>query len=147
MPRDHQPLRQQLAAVASFAKELEPLAATPWPQYAASPVLRRAVERLIQLTVEAITDSADTVLKEAGREPSDAARESLAQLQVLGVISQQLARVLMQTTGLRNRPVHAYQRIDDERVLAASADLVRWAREYVAATEKWLSKHEDLEKT
>lgn len=146
MPRDHQPLCQQLSVIASFATELEPLSATPWSQYTESPVLRRAVERLVQLTVEAITDSADEVLKEAGREPSDVGRESIAQLAALGVISQLLARELMRTTGLRNRLVHAYQRIDDERVLAASGDLVRWARQYVHATEAWLSKHEDTEK-
>jgi uncharacterized protein YutE (UPF0331/DUF86 family) len=139
-------LRQRLAAIHRYAAELEPLAAKPLSEYLADYVVRRAAERLIQLTVDAITGAADLIVRETGHEPSTSEPESLAQVQALGVISEQLARVLMQATGLRNRLVHAYQRIDDERVLAASGELVRRAREYVAATEEWLSKHEAPEK-
>ncbi len=146
MPSSHEALRQQFAAIIGFAAELEPLSTMPLARYVESPVIRRAVERLLQLIIEAITDAADIILREAGLEPSDAARETLARIQALGVISPPLARALMQATGLRNRLVHAYQRIDDERVLAASAELVRWAREYVGAAERWLSYREDTEK-
>lgn len=96
----------KLASLIAYISELDPHSRVSLDEYLASPLLRRAVERLFQIIVEAITDITDLILTELGQEPPAAARESLAKLQELGILSDTLADRLIQFVGVRNRLVH-----------------------------------------
>ena len=77
-----------------------------------------------------------------GIEPPAAARESLARVQELGILSPTLADRLIQTVGVRNRLVHQYDRIDSARVHAGLRSFLRRAKEFAVVTEAWLSQRE-----
>lgn len=116
MAPDKSVIREKLVVLLGYIAELEPHVSISLDEYLASSVIRRAVERLFQIIVEAIVDIADLILTDSGHEPPAAARESLVRLQELGILSAALADRLIQSVGVRNRPVHQYDRIDNARV-------------------------------
>jgi uncharacterized protein YutE (UPF0331/DUF86 family) len=125
MSPDESALREKLADLLRYIAELEPHTTVTLDEYLASPLLRRAVERLIQITMEVTTDIADVALTELGQEPPAAARESLAKLRELKILSPALADRLIQFVGVRNRLVRQYDRIDDSRVHAGLRSFLR----------------------
>lgn len=84
----------------------------------ADAALQAAVERWLQIAVEACIDCAYHVVADRGLTPPDSARASFEALATHGIISKDLALRLGRAAGLRNILVHDYTRID--RALLAS---------------------------
>jgi uncharacterized protein YutE (UPF0331/DUF86 family) len=80
--------------------------------------LQAAVERWLQIAIEACIDSAYHVIADRGLTPPDSARSAFETLASERVISAELASKLGRAAGLRNILVHDYTRID--RSLLAS---------------------------
>jgi uncharacterized protein YutE (UPF0331/DUF86 family) len=86
---------------------------------ATDPLLQAAVERWLQVSVEACIDIAYHVISEQGWTPPDAARSAFATLTTHGVIPNDLAERLTRAAGMRNILVHDYVRVD-RAILAAA---------------------------
>ena len=82
------------------------------------PALQAAVERWLQIAVEACIDCAYHVIADRGLTPPDSARSAFEALASHGIIDSELALRLGRAAGLRNILVHDYTRID--RALLAS---------------------------
>jgi uncharacterized protein YutE (UPF0331/DUF86 family) len=80
--------------------------------------LQAAVERWMQVAIEACIDSAYHVIADRGLTPPDSARGAFETLASERVITPELAARLGRAAGLRNILVHDYTRID--RALLAS---------------------------
>lgn len=145
MSPDKSVIREKLVALLGYIDELEPHISVSLDEYLSTSLLRRAVERLFQIIVEAIIDIADLILSDSGIEPPAAARESLARVQELGILSPTLADRLIQTVGVRNRLVHQYDRIDNARVHVGLRSFLRRAKEFAVVTEAWLSQRDEEE--
>ncbi len=145
MSPDKSVISEKLVALLGYIDELEPHISVSLDEYLSSSLLRRAVERLFQIIVEAIVDIADLILSDSGIEPPAAARESLARVQELGILSPTLADRLIQTVGVRNRLVHQYDRIDNARVHVGLRSFLRRAKEFAVVTEAWLSQRDEEE--
>ena len=145
MSPDKSVIREKLVALLGYIDELEPHISVSLDEYLSSSLLRRAVERLFQIIVEAMVDIADLILSDSGIEPPAAARESLARVQELGILSPTLADRLIQTVGVRNRLVHQYDRIDNARVHVGLRSFLRRAKEFAVVTEAWLSQRDEEE--
>ena len=86
---------------------------------AADPLLQAAVERWLQVSVEACIDIAYHVISERGWTPPDAARSAFETLGNHGLIPRELAERLTRAAGMRNILVHDYVRVD-RAILAAA---------------------------
>jgi len=80
--------------------------------------LQAAVERWLQIAIEACIDSAYHVIADRGLLPPDSARQAFESLASEGLLPKDLAARLGRAAGLRNILVHDYTRVD--RALLAS---------------------------
>jgi uncharacterized protein YutE (UPF0331/DUF86 family) len=102
--------------------------------YTTDTTVRRAVERLIQVVLEAGADSADLLLAEAGHLAGDTAREIFEALRAAGIIDGALGRrFAYEHSALRNRIVPDYDELDNAAVWRAARQLVPDGRALVIA--------------
>jgi uncharacterized protein YutE (UPF0331/DUF86 family) len=85
-------------------------------------LLRAAVERWIQVAIEACIDLAYHVIADAGWIPADSARGAFLRLAEHQVIDTDLAGRLGLAAGLRNILVHEYAEVDLTILAAAARD-------------------------
>jgi uncharacterized protein YutE (UPF0331/DUF86 family) len=90
-----------------------------WPlggpaEFASNSMLRRAVERALQLSVESMIDVAERILAIRRLPPDDTAAQSLKRLQEIGILKN--ADRYAEMVRFRNFIVHRYEQIDAEIV-------------------------------
>jgi len=94
---------------------------------ASDAMLQAAVERWLQVAIEACIDLAYHIIADRGCAPPDSARGAFEQLAAQGLISPELATHLGRAAGMRNILVHDYVRVDREILIrgidAALTDL------------------------
>jgi uncharacterized protein YutE (UPF0331/DUF86 family) len=94
---------------------------------AADAMLQAAVERWLQVAIEACIDLAYHIIAERGWATPDSARGAFEGLAVQGLISADDAKRLGRAAGMRNILVHDYVRVDREILIrgieAALTDL------------------------
>lgn len=117
-------VRRKLARIRRNLDELEPIAELSLGEYRTDLMRRKAVERLLQEAIEAAVDVNLHLLRALDRPTPPDYYESFVALGRTRVLSAELADRLAPAAGLRNRLVHEYDEIDDEKVLEA----VRGAR-------------------
>jgi uncharacterized protein YutE (UPF0331/DUF86 family) len=88
----------------------------------ADATLRAAVERWLQVAIEACIDLAYHVVAERGWTPPDTARGSFQTLATHGLVPAELASRLGMAAGMRNILVHEYAEVDLEVIATAVRD-------------------------
>jgi uncharacterized protein YutE (UPF0331/DUF86 family) len=133
-PRRRALLQRKLASLASYLDELDAILPATEAAYMADTTVRRAVERLIQVIVEAGADSGDLLLTEEGRPAGDTAREIFEALRGAGIVDDALGRrFAYEYSALPNRIVHDYDELDNAAVWQAARQLVPDGHALVAA--------------
>lgn len=135
---DADPSARRLLALHDAPRELERPEARDPDRLTADRVLRAAVERWLQIAIEACIDLAYARVADAGWTPPDSARGAFHALATHGVLSTDLAARLGRAAGLRNVLVHDYVAVDLTRlahIVATDLDVLR-ALARIAAT--WL---------
>ncbi len=127
-------LRESLAAL-----EARPEAADA-SSLAADPVLKAAVERWLQVAVEACIDVAQHVVSREGWTPPTTARATFLSLATHGVIALDLAQRLGSAAALRNLLVHDYADVDVIRLAAIVRDDLGDLRRLAAAAAPWVDR-------
>ena len=95
--------------------------------------LQAAVERWLQIAVEACIDCAYRVVADLGLTPPDSARGAFEALVSQGVLSKELSARLGRAAGLRNILVHDYTRIDRALLVSVVHDDLDDLRAFGAA--------------
>jgi uncharacterized protein YutE (UPF0331/DUF86 family) len=104
---------RKLTVLGDCLTELEKVNATA-TMLAHNTMLRAAVERWLQVAIEACLDTAYHIVSDEGWTPVDTGRAAFLALASHGVIDAALAQRLGRAAGLRNLLVHDYARIDLE---------------------------------
>ena len=113
-------IARRVLALNEALQHLEAKSAVVTPEgLAGDPMLQAAVERWLQVSVEACIVIAYHVISENGWTPPDAARSAFETLADQNVILRDLAAPLARAAGMRNILVHDYVRVD--RAILASA--------------------------
>jgi len=134
-------VERKLLALAGYLEELRPKARLGLAAYLKSGTTRRAVERLLQLCVEAAADACAGLLSGAGRGGAPSTRATFAAAATIGAVEQTLARRLGDAAGLRNRLVHDYDHLDDALVWAAARSALRDFPEFIAGVTTFLDRN------
>lgn len=116
-------LGRRLLSLSEALQHLEKYAPTlSAEQLATDALLQAAIERWLQIAVEACIDAAYYVVAERGWTPPDSARNAFAVLGAHDVISSALATRLGRAAGMRNVLVHDYAAVDRELLASAVRD-------------------------
>jgi len=134
-------VERKLVLLVGYADELRPLVEGGASGDPAVPsVVRRAIERLVQLLVEVAADCNGLIVAAGGGTPPVTARESFVAVRDLGVLPNALAeRFVASYVGLRNRVVHDYDRLDHRLVQQAARRLAADALAYARQVRRWLA--------
>ncbi len=107
-------------------------------EYLNNTMLKRAVERVMQLIVECATDINNMVLKKMGKGPSKDYYNSFIDLAENKVIDMDFALKIAPSTGLRNILVHEYQKIDDKIVYHSLNNIHQYYSQYIDVLSKYI---------
>lgn len=116
-------------------KKLEPLTAA---QLAGDPVLRAAVERMIQAVVDLALDINGHIASSVLHRSPATGRESFDMMVTAGVLEQVEADRLKPAVGLRNILVHMYADIDVAVVADSAVVFEESFSAYVRTVARWL---------
>jgi len=114
-------LEQTLADVESWP--LEDLT-----EFARNSMLRRAVERALQLAVESMIDVAERMLAARRLAPADTAAENLQRLQEIGILKD--AGHYAELVRFRNFIVHRYEQIEPQLVFRLAKSKLAYFRDF-----------------
>jgi uncharacterized protein YutE (UPF0331/DUF86 family) len=142
MPALDDPLiRQKLAELSQYLDELEPLTACEFKEYQADYVKRHAIEKLLELIVEIASDITRHLVEAAGEAPPQTYYSTFDEAGKLGVLPESLAARLATTTGLRNRLVHGYEKIEHAIVHRSLKPFLRNYKRYFVLINDYLDTH------
>jgi len=131
-------VEQKLAYLIEHLDELEKLSVATLEEYKSDAIKRHATEKLIELVVGYATDINQLVVEEVGRSVPQTYYDTFMAMQDLGILSQDLAARLANTTGLRNRLVHQYERLNYEAVYYSLKPLAKNYRQYIVLLNDYL---------
>lgn len=131
MPSLSEPfVRQKLADLSQYLAEFETLAACDLATYQRDFVKRHAIEKLIELIVEVASDINRHILDVHNAVPPQTYYSTFEEMGNLGVLPASLAVSLAATTGLRNRLVHGYEKVQHEIVYHSLKSFLRNYKRY-----------------
>ncbi len=133
-------LKIKLRDLQQHLSEIETLAVLDLKTYQSDFVKRHATEKLIELIVEIASDINRQFIEFSGREPASTYFSTFEEMGEIGVLPKGLGAKLASTTGLRNRLVHRYEKIDHKAVHQALKPFVRDYQQYFILITDYLNK-------
>lgn len=135
---DRTMVMRRLAVISRHVGRLAPHVTLTLDEYLADPLRQGAIERALQVSLEATLDISKHVLRVLGVPRPNDAFDLIIAVGEAGVIPPALARALAPATSLRNRLVHEYDDLDDSKVHESIAKAVRLLPQFAAAVERYL---------
>ena len=139
-----EPVMRKLRFMLDFLDELSLELPEEKADYLSAPTGKhRAVERLGQLVIECSIDANGLLVIQSGENPPTSARNSFESVHQLGAISIEIRNAFhYKYIPFRNRLVHIYEEIDDERVYDSAQSLLDDGRRYVQQVVAYLEQQE-----
>jgi uncharacterized protein YutE (UPF0331/DUF86 family) len=135
---DRDLLRRKLAELAEYVTQVSEYRDLTAERYRADWKTQRVVERTLQMAIEVCLDIANHVLADRGRRAPSTYAETFEILREAGLISADLARVMIDMTGFRNVIVHEYARIDADTVVRILREHLEDFRRFETEALRWL---------
>ena len=133
-------IKRKLGVIIENLKALEPIKNMTREDYTRDLYKRKATERLLQELIEAAIDINIHIIAETGHAIPDDYYESFMKMGELGIIPVDLAEKLAPSSGLRNRLVHEYDRLEHSLVLEAVGIADHLYTKYVKQVNDYVSK-------
>ena len=134
-------IRKKLDQIKSLLEELATLTQKPFAEFVQGFVTVRAAERNFQLIVDLACDINTQILVEREKKIPDSYRQSFADLATEGVLSQELAKTLIDSAKIRNILVHEYDFEEDyEKFYQSVKMLIPFYRDYIATIHAFVEK-------
>lgn len=139
-----EPVMRKLRFMLDFLDELSLELPEQKANYLSSPTSKhRVVERLCQLVIECSIDANSLLVVQSGENPPTSARDSFKAVHQLGAISIEIRNAFhYKYAPFRNRLVHVYEEIDNERVYDSAQSLLDDGRRYVQQVVAYLEQQE-----
>lgn len=138
---DRDRVLNKVSELDDYLNELAQIAPSSFEDYVRSIEKRRACERLLQISVEAVIDICALLLQGLRLGLPAEEDDIFEKLMRAGVISDEMVKTLRRMKGLRNILVHEYGRVDDRIVFDVIAnrlgDFEAFKREVLKALQKF----------
>ncbi len=116
MEKANDVLQQRLTLLEEYTNDLKNLQKVSFQEYQKNKLIRRAVERTLQLAIETCIDIGQHIIAQAGyRTPVDH-KDTFVVLHEEGMIHKELLDKMVSMARFRNLIVHDYTRIDNAAV-------------------------------
>lgn len=122
-----------------YISQLQSLKPESYEEYKADLKTRYALERLMQLVVDLALDVNNLLLSDYGKPPASDYYNSFIDLAECDVFSEKFASKIAPSTGLRNRLVHEYERINDSIVYNSIDLMVELYNQYIILINKLIN--------
>ncbi len=132
----------KLDEIDQYLKEIEEIIPSSSAEYSTDPMRKRALERLIQITVESVMDVSAILVKEMRLGLPYGEEDFLDKISGT-VLNPVLVEKLGEMKGFRNILVHGYSQIDDERVYEILTNDIEDVIEFKEAVIEFLRRTED----
>lgn len=132
----------KLDEIDQYLKEIEEIIPSSSAEYSTDPMRKRALERLIQITVESVMDVSAILVKEMRLGLPYGEEDFLDKISGT-VLNPVLVEKLREMKGFRNILVHGYSQIDDERVYEILTNDIEDVIEFKEAVIEFLRRTED----
>ena len=109
-------IESKLSLLVNYYNEISSLKNISYHEYQQNKIVKRGIERLLQLMVEVASDINNLLILHVGEKVPESYYDSFIALSKIKVLNSNLAKELAKTAGLRNRLVHEYGEYKDEIV-------------------------------
>jgi uncharacterized protein YutE (UPF0331/DUF86 family) len=137
---DSDVIARRLLTLAECLTELQRPDAANAASLAGDPLLRAAVERWLQVAIEACIDIATHVVAAEGWTPAGSARDAFLVLANHAKVPLELAQRLGSAAGMRNVLVHDYVAVDLGRIAHAVRHDLADLRRFAVLVEAWMAE-------
>ena len=139
-PERENAINEKLIKLEEYLKELKDYKPERFQQYISNKKNKYAVERLLQLIIDLALDINNMIIKGEGGYPASDYFNSFINLIELGVFDDDFANEIAPSTGLRNRLVHEYERVNDKIVYNNIDKTINYYKKYLKYIMKYLEK-------
>jgi uncharacterized protein YutE (UPF0331/DUF86 family) len=129
---DLQRIYAKIDEIEQYLGEIEEIMPLSAEEYAGSLEKRRALERLLQITIEAVMDTSAILVKDLKLGLPSGEDDFLGKLQG-NILDQEMVDRIRKMKGFRNVLVHGYAQIDDEKVFRILSQDLQDIREFKVA--------------
>jgi len=109
-------LTDKIIKMEQYLAELKEAKPKSYSDYSSNKMTRYGIERLLQLIVDLALDINNIIIKDVDRVPAADYFNSFIELIEIGVLDKEFAYQIAPSTGLRNRLVREYEKIDNNTV-------------------------------
>ena len=138
-PVDRDFITNKFAQIIENLRELEDIYKLGWKHFQDTKNTRKLAERYLQETIEILCDINAHLLVETRHGAPKDYYESFIKLGEHGFVSSDLAQELAPCSGVRNRIVHEYDRIDSRMIYDSIEKAMQLFPTYIEAIRKSLS--------
>jgi uncharacterized protein YutE (UPF0331/DUF86 family) len=131
-------LKQQLSYIQTYYQELEGVLGYSDQEIKLDILMLRALERIIQLIVDEITDINNHIIRYAQLRVPEDFQSAFFILAENKILPEEFARRIAPVVGLRNRLIHRYEKVDVEILLNTIRRNKEDFKEYVKHILKYL---------
>lgn len=137
--KDNMVICKKLGVLLGYYKELNSVTKDlTLENYSGQLLVKRTIEREIQLIVECATDINNMILKKLKKGPSKDYFNSFIDLAENHILEMEFALKIAPSTGLRNILVHEYQQIDDSIVFKSVENITKYYLHYIDVISSYL---------
>ncbi len=126
----------KLIKMEEYLGELEKFKPKSYKKYENDQLTRYAVERLVQLIIDLALDVNNTLIKKSDKYPAQDYFSSFLELIDLRILPEEFAREIAPSTGIRNRLVHEYEKINDKIVYLNLDKIIKYYLDYIKYVNK-----------
>lgn len=121
----------KLIKMEEYISELEKYKPQTYQEYKNNQLKKYAVERLIQLIIDLALDVNNVLIKKSDHYPAKDYFTSFLELVDLKILPEEFAKDIAPSTGIRNRLVHEYEKVNDKVVYQNLDKLIKYYLDYI----------------
>ncbi len=131
---------EKLIKMQQYIEQLKKIKPTTLDEYKNNPVIKFALERIVQLIIDLAIDINNILLSYFKKPPAADYFNSFIELSECGIIEETFAVKIAPSTGLRNRLVHEYEKINDEIVYKSLENVIEIYSEYIEIVNNFIQE-------
>lgn len=133
---------EKLLKLQEYIEQVERIKPDSYKAYISEITVKYSVERLMMLVVEIALGINNTILSNNDKPPAPDYFNSFIEVAECGVFDSAFAISIAPSTGLRNRLVHEYEKVNDEIVFNSINKFITLYRKYISMVFKYIEENE-----
>lgn len=135
-------VEHKLRRMEGFLREIKQVKITSYKAFKSDIIKKRFIERNLQLSIEEIIDICKHIVSSLDMPEPETYKECFEQLAVQCVVSKENLDVYKEMIGFRNRLIHGYEDMDEERIYGIYKKKLGDFSKFIADIRNFLKKED-----